>query len=496
MYNLNKDKLTSLIKRRVIVEELSIISKKYEVLETLGHGANGTVYLVRHKGLNTLRAVKVFDKNFSEQNFLTEINLLKNLRHPSIPIVYDVEEDERYIYVIEEYIDGNNLSVIIQEKGKLPEKEACSIALQLCNVLIYLHNLDMAIVHLDLKPENVIFCENGTVKLIDFDNSAFMNDKKKACSGSVGFAAPEQYHRLEPNVSSDIYAWGMLFLFMLTGEHDHSKFEQIKSKEICLIIRKCIRHNPRERYANIDSVKDDLNTFMKKINKEVNLSLGIHFIGIKRGVGNTHIALSLTKYLTDKNISCCYMDKTKRNDIRALTKAARLGDNGAFTLFGINILPDYCGYVKIQDVWDIHIYDHGTFEEDLFKEYEFKKEVNIYVFVGFAKPYEYEFFENQVTNILNKCKEKITEGFAMGVLNHMSGQQFYSYLKVKMLNLHTYRMPCQFEWNVTDENVSAIFDEMFGKYLPEYHRKYEVMSLWRKSFEIMQRIFRKNSRRR
>ena len=87
-----------------------ILSGKYEVLRTLGHGSSSTVYLVRHQSLESERAVKLIPKNDSSQLFvLSEARLLKSLKHPGIPMIYDIEEDDNYYYLVEEYIRGDSL---------------------------------------------------------------------------------------------------------------------------------------------------------------------------------------------------------------------------------------------------------------------------------------------------------------------------------------------------------------------------------------------------
>ena len=120
------------------------------MLHELGHGAYGTVFLVRHKRLNTLRAVKFIKSSIRNKDYLNEANLLKNLKHSGIPIIYDIEEGDEGIYVIEEYIDGNTLSELICGNGKFRLRQACEITIQLCEILEFLHeNKECPIAHLD-----------------------------------------------------------------------------------------------------------------------------------------------------------------------------------------------------------------------------------------------------------------------------------------------------------------------------------------------------------
>lgn len=86
-------------------------SKKYRVIKKLGSGLNGQVYLVEHRNLKVLRALKVISvkNNKWYENFKSEVMILKNLRYPGIPIIYDMEEAEDYLYIFEEYIKGETL---------------------------------------------------------------------------------------------------------------------------------------------------------------------------------------------------------------------------------------------------------------------------------------------------------------------------------------------------------------------------------------------------
>lgn len=466
------------------------------MLHELGHGAYGTVLLVRHKRLNTLRAVKFIKSSIMEQNYLHEANLLKNLKHSGIPIIYDIEEGDEGIYVIEEYIDGNTLSEFIYNNGKFRLRQACEITIQLCDILQFLHeNREYPIAHLDLKPDNVMIDKNSKVKLIDFGNSAVEGNGVNACMGSKFFAAPEQYHRLKPDRLCDIYAVGMLLLFMLTGKHEWSGIEEIPSAEISGIIKKCVHHNPRQRYQSAERIGADIRKFLKKqICEDSKLSLKINLIGVKRGIGTTHIALALTHFLTRHKIKAVYTDNTGGNRIYDFLNKAKLCGNAAYSMFGIYILPDYGGYVELDEEWEITVCDCGDSAPK-----ECKDSLNI--IVGTAKEHEKAFFEQKMQKLQKIMQMQDMNGQLKNtavILNYMSGRQFYKYLsKAKQTDrVKTFRMPCMYEWHKPNAISDEVFDSIMKEYIPINRALRQKKPKKRRMiFERIQRIFRQIIRR-
>ena len=130
---------------------------------------HSNVYLVRHTALDTLRVAKVIRKaDMDSDTILREARLIKNLKHSHIPVIYDIEEDDISICIIEEYISGKSLRSYINDTDNIKTSEICDIAVKLCDILEYLHNCDNEIIHLDIKPDNIIIDEHNNVKLIDF----------------------------------------------------------------------------------------------------------------------------------------------------------------------------------------------------------------------------------------------------------------------------------------------------------------------------------------
>ena len=146
-----------------------------------------------------LRAVKCI--NIYQNNCDTayrEADILKNLRHPSIP----------HIYVIEEYIEGMSLTQLISQQ-KLCAGKAVEYAIQLCNIIAYMN--DNHTYHLDIKPDNIIFFNNN-IRLVDYGNAILDVEQPDIRIGTIGYASPEMYGKEKINSGSDVYSIGMVLL--------------------------------------------------------------------------------------------------------------------------------------------------------------------------------------------------------------------------------------------------------------------------------------------
>lgn len=207
---------------------------RYEIIRELSCSRHSKVYLVRHRILDVYRVAKIFSGNqYEADRLLKEAHLIKNLKHPHIPVIYDIEqnigEDNSSICIIEEYIDGKSLRQYVNDEsdagGNLSVHEICRIGVELCCILEYLHGFnDNGILHMDIKPDNIMLDINGKVKLIDFDNAVAGNAGMTVDSGSPLYAAPEQYSGKYAVTQSDVYSVGMVILFMVS--HGHIKTDK------------------------------------------------------------------------------------------------------------------------------------------------------------------------------------------------------------------------------------------------------------------------------
>jgi eukaryotic-like serine/threonine-protein kinase len=201
----------------------------YTLLDTLGSGGMGVVYLARHESLDRTVALKVLNpacarqKGFPER-FQREGQVLAALDHPNIVGVHDLGCDAGTYYLVMERVVGRTLRGLLED-GRLPAQRAIPLFSQLCDGLQYAH--DHGVVHRDIKPENVLVEEGGRVKIGDFGVAKLLGDtavlapltESGAVVGTRCYIAPEQLERGK-NVDhrADLYALGVVLYEMLTGE--------------------------------------------------------------------------------------------------------------------------------------------------------------------------------------------------------------------------------------------------------------------------------------
>ena len=179
---------------------------------------------------------------------------LQNIHHINLPEIYDVLDMDDGQIVLEEYIDGLTVAQVM-EIDKYRSSGARKVLLGLCDALTALHN--RGIVHRDVKPENVIVERSGRVVLIDFNASRIESDVSKdtVIMGTVGYASPEQLGLAQTDARTDIYAVGVLYNVMLTGQHPSVTIAPGKAGRI---VRKCTAVNPNERYQTTGELWETL----------------------------------------------------------------------------------------------------------------------------------------------------------------------------------------------------------------------------------------------
>lgn len=177
------------------MEKGMVLANTYEILEEIGSGGGGVVYRARHTRLNTDVVVKkIKDEIVNRVNNRQEADILKRLKHPYLPRVYDFIETEDAVYTVMDYIRGTNLQDAVKEHGTFEPKQVLKWTEQLGEAVAYLHSQNPPIIHSDIKPANIMLTENGDVCLIDFNISlALGNTMESAVGISAGYSPPEQY---------------------------------------------------------------------------------------------------------------------------------------------------------------------------------------------------------------------------------------------------------------------------------------------------------------
>lgn len=251
-----------------------VIDGKYKILNQIGKGGMSVVYLAMNESVNKSWAIKEVrkdsqnDASINSIGIKAEINLLKNCRHPNMPEIIDVIENEDNYLIVMDYIEGVTLKKLLDEYGAQPQELVIKWGKQLCDVLGYLHKKN--IIYRDTKPANIMRKPDGNVELFDFGTVREFKGMKMEDTialGTVGYAAPEQYEKTsESDARTDIYSLGATLYHLVTGNYPTvSGFAQgIRASNMMLsegleqIIRKCTEHDADKRYQNCAELMYDL----------------------------------------------------------------------------------------------------------------------------------------------------------------------------------------------------------------------------------------------
>jgi serine/threonine protein kinase len=277
------------------VAELAPKFPQLEILEFIGQGGMGAVYKARQKELDRVVALKILppdighDAAFAER-FTREAKALAKLNHPGIVTIYDSGRADGLYFFLMEFVDGVNLRQLLAT-SRVSTREALAIVPQICDALQFAH--DQGIVHRDIKPENILLDRRGRVKVADFGLAKIMgndgradlpvsreegaeqpqhptNDLTEASKvmGTPQYMSPEQIQAPgEVDHRADIYALGVVFYQMLTGELPGKKLEAPSTKvqidvRLDEIVLRALEKNPALRYQQVSDVKTLVETIV------------------------------------------------------------------------------------------------------------------------------------------------------------------------------------------------------------------------------------------
>ena len=194
------------------------VNDRYEIVNLIARGGTSCVYLVLDRHIGRMLAMKVIGRlSVGSFYFATsEIEALRRVRYPLIPVIWDAFYDIDNIYIVSDYVKGDSLGKLCRGKG-LPRAQSLSIAQHICSALIYLHQLKHPMLYLDLKPDNIIIGEDGLPHLIDFGIASCLAGHHIPV-GTIGYSPPEQYDAgAKLDARADIYAFGMTYYAIRSG---------------------------------------------------------------------------------------------------------------------------------------------------------------------------------------------------------------------------------------------------------------------------------------
>jgi len=280
---------------------VSVLGPDYENIVPMAGGGTGELFRAHKRGLDVDVVVKRCKTKYQGRMDETrEARILKNLRHQYLPRIYDViYAADGFAYTVMDYIEGCNLDQYVKRYGALPQKQVVRWLRQLCEVIAYLHKQKPAVVHCDLKPQNIMITMEGDICVIDFNTSLLYDNREmQALGATCGYAAPEQYHISDYALNriperdraqwaqwsrmaapfgkvteqTDIYAIGALAYFMMTGYapgHCLEGFIPIDRYRIRLgdslraVIEKAMQVDPKLRFSSARAMLHALENLKK-----------------------------------------------------------------------------------------------------------------------------------------------------------------------------------------------------------------------------------------
>ena len=267
-----------------MAREGEIIDGKYQIIKKIGEGGMSSVYLAVDKRINKRWAIKEIRKEGDDarskiviSSASSEVNILKKLNNRHLPGIIDIIESKTCLYVIMDYIDGENLGDILRREGRIKQSRVIKWAREICSVLIYLHGQSKPIIYRDMKPENIMVEPDDEIKLIDFGIAREyknQNTQDTICLGTKGYAAPEQFGGSgQSDARTDIYCFGVTLYHLLTGKNPAEPpyrlypiryWDASLSPGLEAIINKCTQADPNARYQTAIELQTALSEFEKE----------------------------------------------------------------------------------------------------------------------------------------------------------------------------------------------------------------------------------------
>jgi non-specific serine/threonine protein kinase len=256
----------------------------YKIIEKLGEGGMGEVYLADDLKLDRKVAIKFLPEHLTKdkenvERFEREAKAIAALNHPNIVSIYDIAEEDSQSFIVMEYVDGDSLRTRIDKEISELDK-ILDITKQICDGLSEAHKA--GIVHRDIKPENILIDNSGRVKILDFGLAKLRGvsklTKESSTVGTIHYMSPEQYQNKKVNHQTDIWSFGVVLFEMLTGklpfEGDYEAgvmYSVVNEEPVTIysirrdtpqylekIVRKSLEKDPAMRYQSVLEILGEL----------------------------------------------------------------------------------------------------------------------------------------------------------------------------------------------------------------------------------------------
>lgn len=260
---------------------------RYTIVNVIGIGGMATVYGAYDQVTGRSVAIKMMSKKLEHNAkqislFVNESTALSLLSHPNIVQVYNTAITNSTKYIIMEYVEGITLKKHIDHRGALPEREVLYYATQILSALDYIHS--KGIVHCDIKPQNIILLQNGSIKVADFGIARLdamldhSGEKSDVALGTVYYVSPEQAQGKAPRAESDLYSLGAMLYEAMTNRLPfyHESATEVAKMQISReptppsvyrpdisvgleqIILRAMEKNPKKRYSSATEMLTDI----------------------------------------------------------------------------------------------------------------------------------------------------------------------------------------------------------------------------------------------
>ena len=249
----------------------SVLNERYQLLESLGNGGMALVYKAKDLMLERNVAVKLLREDYSKdlafrERFRQEARAAANLSHPNIVTVHDFGLDQGHLFIVMEYVPGDDLKSLIRQKGQFSVQECLELVIQACQGVGYAHRAGL--VHCDIKPHNMLVTPEGRLKVTDFGIARALasidpQERNDVVWGSPHYFSPEQAAGFPPSPASDVYSLGIILYELLTG---NLPFTAKDSADLARMHKEATPHPPRLSNLQIPQALDDL--VMKVLAKE------------------------------------------------------------------------------------------------------------------------------------------------------------------------------------------------------------------------------------
>lgn len=451
---------TDVRKEVIAVEQLKkssmvagqLLFGQYRIEELIGKGGFSRVYCCRHVTLNRKVAIKQIEISALTQSVIqNESEILKILKHSGIPTLYDIQKDEKYYYLVEEFFEGEVLSHFVHKK-QLDMDKIGKIMLSLIEICFYLHTCSTPILYLDLQPNNIII-QQEQVALVDFGNARRKGKQREQnyFHGTPGYAAPEQYYG-EAEEQSDIYGIGAILYFLLYQKAPGgTKLLESSSYPYAVVewMRRALRHQKEERFQSMEEVKQTAESlFQSQTSSSKDSSLTITFAGSIRRIGTTHISLAFAEYLGKQGFQVLYQEENPSRAIWHMADAYHLSmDCGIIQFPHFQAFPYYNDMVqKPEELYDVKIKDFGVLTEE--KKAEYQDSDGCFLVFG-VKPWE----QKEITPIYEAKKTILLYNFS-------SSEEYRYFLKGKKEE-NCFRVPIFLDFRKPDEAAERLFSKFY-----------------------------------